>query len=392
MQLSNQMFTINKPSNFFSASTSSLLKKFIYDFNDPNIPVFSPIGTAILNNIEDIFCTVASEYGIDEIRIPMIMSTELLRRGQQLGELFERKLMSLSGNMAHYHLMTTPETLFLNMASKDNLPASRLPLNYCFISDFCRDMPDPKHILRTKQFRVFAGVSLDANTENRMKTEKHLLYMLHDMFSGLGVPFHTEHGGSGFTCEYFYMLSKENENYIIPSIDPKKKTKALSFAMIYDYGKGCDTSQFTCIDPVTGIKDKMYITSYAISTQRVLYNIMDYYRDNKGFGLPAHLRPCDIVLISGPKDTEILIKIKKDLNKSGIKSYVDNCYNKPHVKRLETADYIGSGYKAIVKNEKISIIDRNGTPCVMHADISTGVNTLRQIMLLQKTQSNHRAF
>lgn len=386
MMLSNQMFEINKPSNFSSAPTSSLLKKFIYDFNDPNIPVFSPIGTAIFNNIENVFRTVTSKYGIDEIRIPMIMGTELLRRGQPLGELFERKLMSLSGNMSHYHLMTTPETLFLNMASKDNLPASRLPINYYFISDFCRDMPDPKHILRTKQFRVFAGVSLDKSAEDRIKTEKHLLDMLHDTFSCLGVPFHTEPGSSGFTCEYFYMLSKENENYIIPSIDPKKKTKALSFAMIYDYGKECDTSQFTCIDPITGSKNKMFITSYAISTQRVLYNIMDYYRDSKGFGLPEHLRPCDVVLISGPQDIDTLVEIKKDLNKSGIKSYIDNCFNKSHAKRLETADYIGSGHKAIVKNGKINIIDRNGIPCVMHTDISTGVSTLKQAKLLQKVK------
>ena len=55
MQLRNNLFRFNKPDNFQDISTSKLMKDLVYDFNDPYIPFFTPIGTKLFNNIENVF-------------------------------------------------------------------------------------------------------------------------------------------------------------------------------------------------------------------------------------------------------------------------------------------------------------------------------------------------
>ena len=360
MQLHNNLFHFNKPDNFQDIPTSKLMRGLVYDFNDPNIPFFTPIGTKLLNNVEKIFRHYAESIGCDEVIIPQLMTTNLLSKGQKIGNLFERKIMHLSGGMTGYHLMTSPEMMFINMLKQNGINSYSFPINYYFISNFFRDMPDPKNILRTKQIRILAGISLDKTQENRLMTENNLLNVLHKTFTDCKIPFLSEYGSSGFTCEYFYMNSKETENYVIPSINPHKKTKALSFAMIYDYTRECPFDVMH-IDPSTGIKHKTFITSYAISIQRLLYVIMDAHKDTKGFALPAELRPYDVAIIASKPGFETAKNMMLDMSNHGISAYIDNMFGRIYIKRLDNADYIGAGLKITDNNNLFSIFNRDGT-------------------------------
>lgn len=118
MLLRNNLFRFEKPDNFQNLSTSRLMNGLVYDFNDPYIPFFTPIGTRLFNNIENIFKQNAMRIDCNEVIIPQLMTTELLTQGQEIGELFGRKVMHLSGTMAEFHLLTSPEMMFINMLKK----------------------------------------------------------------------------------------------------------------------------------------------------------------------------------------------------------------------------------------------------------------------------------
>lgn len=383
MLLRNNLFHFNKPDNFQGIPTSKLMKDLVYDFNDPYIPFFTPIGTKLFNNIENIFRQNAATVDCDEVIIPQLMTTNLLARGQEIGELFGRKIMHLSGRMSDYHLVTSPEMMFINTLKRNNIDAYSLPIHYYFISNLFRDMPDPKNILRTKQLRVIAGISLDRTQNNRLQTEDKLLKVLHQTFTDCKIPFLSEYGSSGFTCEYFYMSSKETENYIIPSIDPHKKTKALSFAMIYDYGKECPFDVMHT-DPSTGTQKKTFITSYAISTQRLLYVIMDTFKDQKGFALPINIRPYDVAIVTNEQGLETAKNIMLDMSDHGISAYIDNMFGKTHIKRLDNADYIGTGLKVVDRNNIFSTFDRNGTLVAKCSSPDDVIATVRQFIATEK--------
>ena len=383
MLIRNNLFHFDKPDNFQNAQTSKLMKDLVYDFNDPYIPFFTPIGTKLFNNLENIFKKNAMHIGCDEVIIPQLMTTELLAQGQEIGELFGRKIMHLSGRMSDYHLVTSPEMMFINTLKRNNIDAYSLPIHYYFISNLFRDMPDPKNILRTKQLRVIAGISLDRTQNNRLQTENKLLKVLHQTFTDCKIPFLSEYGSSGFTCEYFYMSSKETENYIIPSIDPHKKTKALSFAMIYDYGKECPFDVMHT-DPSTGTQKKTFITSYAISTQRLLYVIMDTFKDQKGFALPINIRPYDVAIVTNEQGLETAKKMVVNMSSYGISAYIDNMFGKMHTKRLDNADYIGTGLKVVDRNNIFSTFDRKGTLLAKCSSPDQVMTTVRQFIATEK--------
>mgnify|MGYP004615710237 FL=1 len=383
MLLRNNLFRFEKPDNFQNLSTSRLMNGLVYDFNDPYIPFFTPIGTRLFNNIENIFKQNAMRIDCNEVIIPQLMTTELLTQGQEIGELFGRKVMHLSGTMAEFHLLTSPEMMFINMLKKNKIESNALPIHYYFVSNFFRDMHDPKNILRTKQLRVIAGVSFDKTQNDRLKTENKLLQTLHNTFVDCKVPFLAEYGSSGFTCEYFYMNSKETENYIIPSINPHKKTKALSFAMIYDYGQECPFDVLHK-NSITGLKDKTFMTSYAISAQRLLYVIMDSCRDSKGFSIPSNIRPYDVALITNEQRSDMAQKMARDLSCSGISSYIDNMFTKAHVKRLDVADYIGVGLKIVNKNDKFTVFNRDGEMLITGFAPDLIISAVKDSIIAQK--------
>ena len=166
MLLANQIFDVNTiPDNYESLPTSRLMSNLAVSFNDRAVPLFTPIGTKIMHKIENILKNKATISGAEEVQIPLMMGTDLLRKGSEIGDLFEKKIIHLSGNLKDFHLMTSPEMMFLNLFSKAKLKEQHLPIHYFFTSDFCRDMPDPKGFLRGRQLRVFGGVAFD-KTQN----------------------------------------------------------------------------------------------------------------------------------------------------------------------------------------------------------------------------------
>ena len=375
MLLRNNLFNFDRPQNFDTMPVSKLMKGLVFDFDDMYIPFFTPIGTSMLNNVEKVFRTNLEQVDSYEIQIPLIMSNASLQTGQEVGSLFERKIMRLSGKMSEYHLMTSPEMVFINLFAKNGIDSNSMPIKYHYISNIFRNMPDPKHILRTKQIRIIGGVSFDKNAQTRQLTENQLTEALRKSLVDFKIPFHTERFANGASSEFFYLNSKENETYMIPSLDPNNRTKSISLGMIYDYSAECP-NDFLHIDPLTKLSSKTFVTSYAFGLQRVLYVIMDHYRDNKGFNLPANIRPYDVVFISSKENMELVKKMTSDLSNAGITTCIDNIFGRAHTKRMDNADYIGAGIKTVIRNNTLSAFDRSGNLHTKTSDPQEVINTI----------------
>ena len=385
MLLRNNLFHFDKPENFNNMTISRLMKGFIFDFDDQYIPFFTPIGTTLMNNIENVFRTNLEKINCYEVQIPLIMNTNSLKSGQEVGELFEKKIMYLSGGMKDYHLMTSPEMVFINLFSRNGIDSNALPISYYYVSNIFRDMPDPKHILRTKQIRIIGGVSFDKSKQMRKKTEDNITDALYQSFVDFGVPFHKERFSNGASSEFFYLNSKENETYMIPSIDNKHRTKSISLGMIYDYSAECPKNFFH-INTRTNTKEPTFVTSYAVGLQRVVYMIMDHFKDDKGFNLPANVRPCDVVFIASEQNMDPVEKMATELSKNDIRVYIDNVYGRTHNKRMDNADYIGAGLKIVNRNNILSVFDRCGELQIRSSDLDKIIAHTLNIIAKQRTK------
>ena len=395
MLLSNQIFNCTHyPVNHKNMKTSDLIKDFLVTFNDPAIPFFTPLGNIILTKIEDILRQEATNNQIDEVKIPLIMKTQLLEKGQQIGEQFAQKIVHLGGSMGEFHMMTSPEMMFLNLFSENKLTERTLPIHYFYCTDLCRNMPDPKGFLRGKQLRVFGGISFDKTQQQANQTSQKIDDMFASAFKNMGFPFHREAGGSGFSSEYFYLLSKENESYFIPSINPSGKTKALSFGMNYQYIPEKSKEGFFYIAQ-NGEKKLPYMTSYALSTQRILYVVMDYFRDEHGVNLPENLRPLDIIVLTGKETQQECQRIAQILEKAGYKVGIEDLYYADYKKRLLTADFLGTQYTLSLGKNTYLLRSRGGKDIIKSKVLSDVLKPLfqskidyhrSQISILQRRQ------
>ena len=111
---------------------------------------------------------------------------------------------------------------------------------------------------------------------------------------------------------------------------------------------------------------------------------MDTFKDHKGFALPANIRPYDVAIITSEHGLETAQKMKTDMSAFGISAYTDNMFGKTHTKRLDTADYIGTGLKVVDRNNIFSTFDRNGTLVAKCSSPDDVINTVRQFIATEK--------
>ena len=125
---------------FSEQTTEDLLNTILFRYNTNAIPFLTPLGSKILQNMENTMLTHADRCGMEKVELPTIIDDKVLAQGQAVGEQFESKIMRLQGKMEGFHLLTTPEPLFISILSDNNLSHQQMPLRYVYASNFYRDM------------------------------------------------------------------------------------------------------------------------------------------------------------------------------------------------------------------------------------------------------------
>lgn len=318
-----------------------------------------PVGKAILDNIETILLKQADKSGFDAIEIPSIMSNEAVEDGQEIGEEFRSKFMVLTDRMSGNHLLSTPEMLFVKLAQSTLLSHRQLPIRQVYMNDFFRQIHDARSILKGRQFRVFGGVSLEKDEVDVAQGLAAFREMTEEALKTMGLPFHVERNRGYLDAEYFYLTNEEGDNLVLNGINKTARVKALSLAMAYHYGVGKNLAMRYRTS--TNDNRKISLVTYGLGTQRLLYCVMDHYRDEKGFNLPDNLRPFDISLIPRSQgDQDTAERAYNYLKESGQKVCLDDRYRLRLTEREQAADYIGCSHNIVISADGLTIKNRSG--------------------------------
>lgn len=370
MRLSKQFLgTSLPPQNHNGLRTSELLTDgMVAHFSAAGIPFYMPVGKSILDNIESILHNEAENHGFSAIEIPAIMGNDLLEDGQDVGELFRSKFMVLTDRMEGYHLLSTPEMLFVKLAGTTLLSHRQFPIRQVYMSDFFRQIHDAQSILKGKQFRVFGGISLERDKEGVTDGLASFRSMTEAAFNRMGLPFHVERNRGVLDCEYFYLTDNEGDNLVLPGISTEERVKALSLAMAYHYAQDKKLPMRYRTEKNDNARPQL--VTYGLGTQRLLYCVMDHYRDEKGFNLPAELRPFDLSVIPrSDREKGTAERVYGIVKAAGYKVCLDDRYKFRGSDRESAADYMGCGYKVAVSSDSISLLSRDGVNIVTFPDI-----------------------
>ncbi len=359
MRLSKQIninnYNLREP--FSAQSTEDLLNTILFCYDTDAVPLLTPLGKRIIQNMEDNMLQEARNHGLEQIELPTIVDNSVLEQGQEVGEQFYKKIMFLKGNMEGNHLLTSPEPLIAKILSDNNLSYTQLPLQYVYTDNFYRDMADPRHFLRGKQFKMFGAFSIDSDMPSLIKSSQIFDSMTEKIFSTFNLPFYKKTDLDKLKTEYFYLSEDGKENVYLPEIDPLKKTKALSLAMYYRYPT--DKPVKLKYTNSQNKKVKPLFLTYGMGTQRALFSIMNENRDEYGFNLPACLRPFDYVLIPLKQEHKPLAnKTYYQMQQMGLNTAIDDRTNVSVANRQKCSQFLSCPTNIIVTNNGFKVYNR----------------------------------
>ncbi|RDX36567.1 hypothetical protein DZA51_03990 [Vibrio campbellii] len=312
--------------DFDKQKTKNIVDKgLISDLNSKGFPYFTPIGSVILTNIESIFSSFFSYGDYQSIRLPTAMKTSSLHKGQPLGEQFKSKIMHLTGSLDDHHIMSSPETLFIELGQKEQISHSQLPIKLSYIENLHRQKSNATGTLYPQQISIFGGVSI-GNYEVLTKGFVEIDQLISSCLKIIGLPFHKEEKHNSFEAEFFYICdsSREGELMQLPGYS-RDKVSAYSLGMYYDYPMQDDFR--IRFRNKYNRNQKPYLLSFGLSPSRILHCIFCEYSDDHGYALPSSVRPFELVIIP---------ESKKDLEKA------QSIYSKIRYKLLKMSSNVSA--------------------------------------------------
>lgn len=375
---------LNVPSNHQSQTISTLIDHgLLADLCEGGFPLFTPIGTLMMGRIEGIFEQNMRRAGFEQIRLPNVMSTALLEKGQEVGDQFRSKLMMLTGKLSGSHVISTPETLLIEWTKQHQLTYGQIPIRLQYTDELHRQMPHTHGTLSTRQIRIIGGFSVEAKMSGGSVQPGATLIRdtIQDSFNAISMPIHREDGTTGFDYEFFFLTPsygrQEGQNLVLPGLNQTARTRGLSIGMVYNYPMGNNWKIRNRSRENTN--DHPALITFGFCTQRMLYCTMMQYHDAAGFNLPAAVRPFDFYLIpEGPKalaDARTVYDgLTNGVNGLSVLSHgnssrpvsvaLDNRMNKTVHERRATAAYLGAPISVVFGNlgAEIAAVSREGQP------------------------------
>lgn len=384
MRLSHQFSAHNMlvPSGHEHSRISALIDKgLVTDLNESGFPYMTPIGRRLLENVERTFSLYARLAGADFVTLPTAMKTETLEKGQELGEQFRSKIMHLTGSLDDHHVISSPETLFIELGRQDQIAHSQLPIRYAYLNNLHRQKTNGKGALFPQQIKIFGGVTI-AKQDCADQEIGRIADVVTRSFAALGIPYHQEDDYNGFDHEYFYICtpSDEGENLALPGVDESERVKAYSMGMIYDYPMERDFRLRYRDERNKNAKPALI--SYGFSTPRILHCALHAHRDSLGFNLPATMRPFDVTIVPSQNDA---VEIANELYESLRLQFLSASHGDPASidrvclddrKKVKSDDrkafaaYSGTPYCVEVHNNGFTVTSRDGTICEELSEVS----------------------
>lgn len=359
--------------------------------NEHGFPFTTALGDLLLANTEAVFTHNAALAEIDMVRLPTAMKTDTLERGQKLGDQFRSKIMHLTGSLADHHVVSSPETLFIQLGRLDQISHSQLPIRHSYLSNLHRQKTNGGGALHPQQIKIFGGMTV-AKPEHVRQEIALLDDMVTKSFQELGVPAHREDDYKGFDHEYFYICdpANEGENLALPGISSTSRVKAYSMGMIYDYTM-MPEYRLRFRNEHNNNKSPGTI-SYGFCTTRILHCALHAHHDDKGFNLKAPLRPFDVTII--PADESSITAAEEIYKRLRLHSVhgtggntaamnrvcLDDRVKIAVIERQKFAEFISAPVNVVVGKDGYSIFKRDGQSM---PEASTQDDAMTMIMSLR---------
>jgi len=352
MILSKQLFQDKFEVNF-DVSKASLAQCIQYGpfvhFAHSGVPLSLAIGCKIINAIERLCLETAENLGYNMISMPNLIPTSTLDSGEPIHDGFLDQFIFLSDRMKHFHLLSTPEPFFIELIRNGLNSYRQLPMRTIFTSHFYRQLRDVDGFLKSREFKMLAGLSLhdEQSTEIEAEKFKALMKRIQIAFS---LDLEVLRDQQNNYTEYFYL---HNEG-----CDVFKNNTAISLAMFYQYSKQKQTKgRYRNHQNQNSRAD---IITFGLGLQRLFFVILDNFRDSYGFNLPKSVRPFELSVIPSRKQYNEHAKHiyqKLQTNYSGKVVLDDRLATTASKCRL--ANFLGIPQRLIVKGDS-SILEARG--------------------------------
>jgi prolyl-tRNA synthetase len=353
--LTGKGFTV--PAAHAARPTSEILTNgFVADLPYPGIPVYGPIGAAVLRAIEGMLQDALASCGYAQVEIPSLMRTEDLEAGEPIGPQFARKIIPTDTALKGYHLLTTPEMLFIKEAARGVLSYRDLPLRRSYTANFFRNMPTTRSLLTCRQFRIVGTVALETREAGVRDALDQAVAASAEVLAALGVKTEMTRQEWGNKLELFFPCAEGDKWVADPREDPAGRAKLLSLAIGYQYGAGSmlplrHRSASNRNSPVL-------VASYGLCSNRLLYSVFDASRDQHGFALPLAVRPFDVIVISCDGGTRAnALSLSRRLSRAGLRVGLDDRLTAT-AERKRFAAFTGAAAVAVVLGDRIQVSAR----------------------------------
>lgn len=362
MILANQLFQnkLYSPVNLEVLESYKLLSEtgMVY-FPYSGVPLFSPIGHIILNNIKQIIEKALEYYGFAQIYAPLIQH-ELHMQASGRYSAVKNELFFLQEKYKNFYLTPTNEEFFLSLLG-GNLSYRNLPIRFFQIADKFRNIKKPKEILRSKQFLMCDAVSIDASQDS-LKESAHLFeQVVATVFEKFGLDYIRCDKNDGQYVD-FLILCPEGETKLIKNqsgrfefTNEQTPYSASSLAMYFIFD--CNSLLPCLFTNAQGEKQCVQMGTYGFGIQRCFHAITHQYRDALGIHYPPAIRPFNVsILPVDTKSEEQRVQAKKLyhlLHENEFKPLLDDRHSSKMKERAAFSDFLGVPYKILIGNEEL---------------------------------------
>ena len=336
-QLFQQQYVID--ANVEQYQTSELLGKapFFY-FSNPGVPIYLPIGSKIMQLMENICFELMAQIGFNCFEMPQLIPNDSLALGEDFHQGFLDQFIFLNDRLKQFHLLSTPEPFLIHLLKQGLQSYRQMPLQFFFSAKFFRQLRGLDGILKTREFKMLAGMSLlECVDQIHHHAFAELMKKIEQSFD-LKLACHVDREKKYH--EYFYLHVEGGEQF--------QGQAAISLAMFYQYAR--QKKLATTYRTASNCHQKADLITFGLGLQRLFFVIMDACRDHLGFKLPPALQPFEMAII--PTSDAMLCRAEQlfeQLTAANKKVVLDDRHDIPIQAKCKLADFLGIPSKMLIK-------------------------------------------
>lgn len=323
------------PKNFEKLSVNKLLTDMkLLSMLDSGCISYSPLLARIKHRIEKICMDSASQYGFNEVILPMLMQKQLLEKSGKLAD-YSAEFYFFDKPHEKSVLVPTTEEPIIQMLMHGGLKSyKQLPMRFSQLSNVYRHLKRSEGLYKSREISCVVLTSADFDQQAFLNTVEDFKKICSNSFKKMGIPsFYVQDEKSG-AIEYMFETESAdrplNKSVIRryssdqPLPDDDKSYGSLSMGYPFYQSKNFDLT----FDSPDGKKMKPVIGTFGIGTQRCVYALFEKARNQKEKAFTKDVRPFDVMLVQVGKESDKIqsniSQIKEQLEDSGLSVVVDD--------------------------------------------------------------------